>query len=121
MIDSIFGRWPWLGGRKTQAQTARTTSAEAEASSGGEEPTQWQVVATQLTPTEAIVIKARLESHQIPAIVKQEAIASVLALTTGPLGWADVLVPKEFVEQALEILAEVFDEDETEDEIEHDD
>ncbi|MDM8527798.1 DUF2007 domain-containing protein [Anaerolineales bacterium HSG24] len=116
MIDTVLGRWPWLGGRKSEKTQPKT----AETTHGGEEPTRWQVVATQLNPAEAMIIKARLESHEIPAIIKQEAIGSVLALTTGPLGWAEVLVPEEFAEQALTILAEVFDDDEPNNELEHD-
>ena len=71
------------------------------------------VVADNLNPGEANIIKGRLESQGIPALAQQEAIGSVLGLTVGPLGSARVLVPEPLVEQALAILAETFEGDES--------
>ncbi len=109
-MHAITTALPWPGRRTT------TTTTTAETTPGGEEPTRWEVVASQLMPTEAFIIKGRLESHQIPAVIQQEAMGSLLGLTTGPLGWAAVLVPEPFVEQALAILAEVYEVEEEDDE-----
>jgi hypothetical protein len=61
-----------------------------------------------------MVIKGRLESEGIPALVQQEAVGTVLGLTVGPLGSAKVLVPESLAEQALAILAETYETDEEE-------
>ena len=89
-------------------------SKATETTPGETVSTSWVVVATQLNPGEAAVIKARLESYGIPAMVQQEAIGSVLGLTVGPLGSAKVLTPESLAERALAILAETFEADEEE-------
>lgn len=104
MADAIPLPFPWLKRKQAAAASAETTQGKDEAA-------RWQIVATNLTPTEAILIKGRLESHDIPAIIQQEAVGSLLGLTTGPLGWAAVAVPEERVEPALAILAEVYEID----------
>ena len=86
----------------------------SETTSGETVSTHWVVVAAQLNPGEAAVIKARLESQGIPALVQQEAIGSVLGLTVGPLGSARVLTPEPLAERALAILTETFETDEEE-------
>lgn len=106
---NITNALPWFGRRNR----TETTPA-AETTPGGDEPTPWQIVATNLNPTEALVTKSRLESYDIPAMIQQEAMGSLLGLTTGPLGWASVAVPAPLADQALDILAEVFDADEDE-------
>jgi hypothetical protein len=69
-------------------------------------------VGVNLNPGEAMVIKGRLESEEIPTVVQQEALGSFLGLTVGALGSAHVLVPEPLVDRALAILAETFDVDE---------
>jgi hypothetical protein len=69
----------------------------------------WVVVAVNLSPADAAIIKSRLESEGIPALAQQEAMGIMLGLTVGPLGSARVLVPEPLAEQALEILAETFE------------
>jgi hypothetical protein len=87
-------------------------AAVAETSSGGVEGTRWVVVAANLNPGEALIIRGRLESESIPAMVQQEAIGAVLGLTVGPLGSARVLVPEPLAEQAMAILAVTFEVEE---------
>src|SRR5215510_13082184 len=91
--------------KQSKATTSETTPGETTS-------TNWVVVAANLNPGEAVVSKARLESHAIPALVQQEAIGSVLGLTVGPLGSARLLVPEPLAERALAILAETFEGDE---------
>jgi hypothetical protein len=88
-------------------------ASSAETTPGGSEPTKWVVVATGLNPGEANIIKGRLESEGVTALVQQEAMGSVLGLTVGPMGSADVLVPESLAEQALEILADTFEPDQS--------
>ena len=88
-----------------------TDPNEAKTILGDEENTRWVVVSKGLNPAQATIIKGRLESQDIPAFVKQEAIGTVLGLTVGSLGSAQVLVPESLAEQALDILAETFEVD----------
>ncbi len=105
MSDTMEQAMPWPNSekRKEDATASETTS-------GTQESTPWIVVAVNLNPAEAVVIKSRLESEDIPAITQQEALGSVLGLTVGPLGSAKVLVPEPLAERALEILAQTFDD-----------
>lgn len=54
---------------------------------------------------EAQIVKGRLESEGIPALVKGEALGEIYGLTTGPLAETTVLAPEQFAEQAIEILS----------------
>ena len=91
-------------------QKASPTSDQVnETTPGDQQPTAWVEAAVNLSPAEAMVIKGRLESMSIPAIVQQESIGSVIGLTVGPLGSAAVLVPEALVETAKTILADTFE------------
>ena len=110
---------PWPNAnKKEKATNAEPTSSNettsAETTKGGSEFPTWIRVAENLNPGEAVVIKGRLDSEDIPAIVQQEAVGSVLGLTVGPLGSARISVPEPLVERALAILAETFEDDESE-------
>jgi hypothetical protein len=102
MGESITNALPWLG------QGGREESAASETTPGGEQPVRWVVIGVY-NPGEAAIIKGRLESEDIPAVVQQEAVGSVLGLTVGPLGSARVLVPEPLVEQAAAILEQTFE------------
>ena len=88
------------------------TNQFSDALPGDMHEAHWVVVADNLNPAEASIIKGRLESQDIPAFVKQEALGSVLGLTVGSLGSAQVLTPESLAEQARTILAETFEVDE---------
>jgi hypothetical protein len=77
------------------------------------------VVAANLNPGEAMIIKSRLESEKIPTLVQQEAVGSILGLTVGPLGSAKVLAPEPLAERALSILADTFEHEEAEEDDEN--
>jgi hypothetical protein len=72
--------------------------------------TEWVVVATGVGPAEADIIRARLESNEIPAMVRRDE-SSMFGLTVGAMGGAKVFVPVALADQALEILSETFDAD----------
>ncbi len=108
MGDAVGNTLPWFG------QTENDREMASETTPADDQPTRWVVVGANLNPGEAIIIKGRLESEDIPAVVQQEAMGTVLGLTVGPLGSAKVLVPEPLVERALAILAETFDGSEDE-------
>jgi hypothetical protein len=55
---------------------------------------------------EAQLVKGKLESEEIPVLLKYEAVGHIYGLTHGGLGRVEVRVPKECEEEALEILGE---------------
>jgi len=105
MPQSLADALPWAFKKNLAAHSAETTS-------GGSVATRWVKVAKNLNPGEAMVIKGRLDSLNIPAIVQQEALGAVLGLTVGPLGSANILVPEPLAARVLAILADTFDPDE---------
>ena len=62
------------------------------------------VVYTTQGALRAEIVKGRLESAGIPAMVKSEA-QSVIPMIVDGIGKAQVLVPKEFEQKAREVLA----------------
>jgi hypothetical protein len=78
------------------------------------EPKQihWEIVARTAGLMPAQIIVGRLNSLGIPARAWQEGAGDALGLTIGLLGTGHVEVPEEFVDQALEILADDVEEDE---------
>ncbi len=106
MTNALEQSLPWPNASNPDNETT------AETTSGTKEAAQWVKVAVSLNPAEATVIKSRLESEGVIAIIQQEALGSVLGLSVGPLGSAKVLVPELQADQALEILSETFDIDE---------
>ena len=110
MSDTMRDALPWPHSSGSERAT------EAETPKGGRESTRWIVVVDNVNPAEAAVIKGRLESEEILAVVQQEAIGSVFGLTVGPLGSAKVLVPEPLAERALALLAVTYDGQEAYDE-----
>lgn len=53
---------------------------------------------------EAQIIKSRLESEGIPALLQYEGIGLVYGITVDGLGQTKVLVPQHLAEEAREIL-----------------
>ncbi|MBP7964044.1 MAG: DUF2007 domain-containing protein [Caldilineaceae bacterium] len=62
------------------------------------------VVWEAANPLEAQVVKGRLASEGIPAMIRGEALGNVYGLTVGSLAQTDVLVPGALAETAIEIL-----------------
>lgn len=102
----MIGSWAkkWLFPARIPKHTTRSSATAAETTGGGDEPVQWECVAAGLQPMEAHVIKSRLESESIVAILRQESIGSVMGLTVGALGAVSVWVPDSVAEQALNLL-----------------
>jgi hypothetical protein len=110
MGETIGNSVPWFDSDELENSTTSETTP------GDNRQTPWVVVGVNLAPAEAAIIKGRLESQKIPAIVQQEAMGTVLGLTVGPLGSAKILVPEPLAERALAILSETFEADEVEEE-----
>jgi len=53
----------------------------------------------------AQVIKTKLESEGIPAVLRYESVGRVLGITVDGLGQVEVMVPRSLAEQAKHILA----------------
>lgn len=113
MVEVIRNIFSWLG----RGQSPGAASTTSETTSGGPHVTRWVPIGVNLNPGEAMVIKGRLTSEDIPAIVQQEAFGSFIGLTVGPMGSAQVLVPEALAERALSIVAETFDEPQAEDQV----
>jgi hypothetical protein len=58
---------------------------------------------------EAEIIKGRLESEGIPAILRYEAAGLIYGFTIDGLGQVEVQVPSSLAQHAREILADVKD------------
>ena len=94
---------PW----RKRAKTENTSAAQtAETTGGGDDHTPWEKVADGLLPLEAEVVRSRLESEDIPAVIRRESIGAVMGFTVGGLGAASVWVPESLAERALSILSE---------------
>ncbi len=93
--------FPWRKRAKAKNKPAAQT---AETTGGGDEHTLWEKVAAGLQPLEAEVVKSRLESEDIPAVIRQESIGAVMGLTVGGLGTASVWVPEPLAKRAWSIL-----------------
>ena len=70
---------------------------------------RWEEVATTSGITTAQILAGRLQSEGIPARAWQESAGQAAGLVVGLLGMGHVLVPQEYAEQALNILADVDD------------
>ncbi len=71
----------------------------------------WVAIKSNLDPGEAMIMKSRLDSEGIAAVIQQEAVGSVLGLTIGPMGSAKILVPEPLAEQALALLDDTFEDE----------
>ena len=67
---------------------------------------EYVVVYTSMGPLAAEVVKGRLESAGIPALLKYESAGRVYGLTLDGLGEVQVLVSKEREQEARELLGE---------------
>ena len=92
-------------------ETRPLAKAAAETTPGGTEEIEWKVAMKTAGLLHAQIMADRLQAEGIPAHAWQEGAGQALGLTVGLLGQGYVMVPAEFLEQAKEILAQDFDED----------
>lgn len=91
------------GEQMSEAKSAETTPS-------GDKETQWEVVYETSGIAPAEIIAQRLQAEGVPARAWQEGAGQAFGLTVGLLGTGYVVVPKPYVEQALEILESSDDE-----------
>ena len=84
------------------------------ATTGGSSSQEPVVVWEAANDLEARIVKGRLESAGIPAIVRGEALGTIYGLTTGSLAATDVLVPAPLAEEAIALLESEVEWDEVE-------
>lgn len=86
----------------------RENNGETEATSGtttgGDLDQEPVVIWRAPNQMEAEVVKGRLESEGIPAIIRGEALGAIYGLTSGTLAETSVLVPAALAEKAETIL-----------------
>lgn len=85
-------------------------TAEESAKSSGHEEVRWVTVAHTFGIVQATIIVGRLRAEGVPARAWQEGAGQATGLIVGKLGAGHVVVPEAFEEQALEILADTWDE-----------
>lgn len=100
----------WLSGLlgKNKADTSSASASPQEetgSTTGGGLDQEPVVVWEAANQMEAEVVRGRLTSAGIPAIVRSEALGAIYGLTTGTLAAAKVLVPAPLAEKALELLS----------------
>lgn len=99
-VDSLAN---WL--RRPPAQGTEASSESTSASTTGGDLDLEPVVVWRAThQMEAEVVKGRLESAGIPAIIRGEALGAIYGLTSGSLAEMSVLVPAPLAEKAEALL-----------------
>lgn len=91
-----------------------TNSHDSESDSKKE--VRWEEIATTAGIAQAQILAGRLQSEGIPARAWQESVGQSTGLLFGSLGMGHVLVPEEYVEQALTVLDDADESDAEEDE-----
>ncbi|MFZ4850469.1 MAG: putative signal transducing protein, partial [Caldilinea sp.] len=119
-MSTLIERLPGLLRRRTEggaagdpatgaATTGAATTGAATTTGGGSE-NEPVVVWEAANLMEAYVVKGRLESEGIPALIRGEAVGAIYGLTAGSLAVVKVLVPAPLVDQALTLLLDAEDE-----------
>ncbi|CAN5502540.1 hypothetical protein BH10CHL1_BH10CHL1_20900 [soil metagenome] len=86
-------------------------TTRATSTTGGDLDQEPVVVWQAANPMEAQIVKGRLESEGIPALVRGEVLSTIYGLTTGSLAATDVLVPAPLAAKAIELLSENVNEE----------
>jgi hypothetical protein len=80
---------------------------------GDRKEVHWVEVAQTFGLAQAQIIAGRLKAEGIPSYAWQEGAGQAAGLLVGLLGAGHVMVPQEFEEQALDILSDEEEIDET--------
>jgi len=105
-LPGLFGQGA-NGDQDTAHESPKTNEDDerpANATTGGGADQEPVVVWEASNNMEAQIVKGRLESEGIPAIVRGEALGTIIGLTGGSLAATDVLVPAPLAEKAVDIL-----------------
>jgi hypothetical protein len=90
------------------------SSESGETTPSGKKEISWVEVAQTFGLTQAQILAGRLQAEGIPAYAWQEGAGQATGLLVGLLGAGHVMVPEEYEERALDILADEEDIDELE-------
>lgn len=105
-MSGMVGRWvlqlPWIKGETVRADEE---TREGTGGSGGESPYVTVYLAASLP--EAHVIKGRLETEDIPVLLRYESGSTVFGLVGGDLGSVEVQVPRPLEERARTLLEDI--------------
>ena len=99
----MLGKWslrlPWITSGRV------TSEAQSNERTGGpDNDSPYVTVYEAASLPEAHIVRGRLETEDIPAILNYESVGTVLGLVGGTLGTVDVQVPRALEEQAIQIL-----------------
>jgi len=89
---------------RRETSDTETAPKQSTTTTGGEIDQEPVVVWIAQNQMEAQVIKGRLESEDIPAIIRGETLGAIYGLTTGTLAQTAVLVPAPLAEKAERLL-----------------
>ena len=95
-----------LGKQRLRAPKVDTDTANSSATTGGPVSQEPVVVWQAANPMEAQIVKGRLQSAGIPAIVRGESMGRIYGFIYGGLAERDVLVPAPLAKTAEELLSE---------------
>ena len=95
-----------LGKTRRRARPVETEISNSAATTGGSVSQEPAVVWQAANPMEAQIVKGRLQSAGIPAIVRGESMGRIYGFVYGGLAERDVLVPAALAESAQELLSE---------------
>ncbi len=108
-------RSPGFFRRRGNDLTTNQATARTQSTTGGNVEQEPVVVWEAANNMEAQIVKGRLESEGIPAIIRGEALGTLFGLTSGNLAATDILVPAAVAQRAIELLNTevewVFDDD----------
>ncbi len=99
-----LGGWFRREEKATAADASSNTPSHTTATTGGELDQEPVVVWVAQNQMEAQVIKGRLASEGIPALIRGETLGAIYGLTTGSLAQTAILVPAPLAEKAQLIL-----------------
>ena len=69
---------------------------------------KWEIVDEVMGNLQAEIIKGLLESYDIKVSFSQEAASSAIGLNTSPFGRVQIIVPRNKVKLAKEVLASYY-------------
>jgi hypothetical protein len=115
-MSAFTDLFPGLFRKRSVEEDESSAATGSTTTTGGGNENEPVVVWEAANLMEAQVVKGRLESEGIPALIRGEALATIYGLTAGNLATAKVLVPAPLADKALDILFAEEAEEETHEE-----
>jgi hypothetical protein len=102
-MSAYVGRWHlWL--RWLLPRPAQAAAGERERTGGPDREAPYVTVYVAASLPEAHVIKGKLETEDIPVLLRYESGSTVFGLVGGALGSVEVQVPETLAERAEAVL-----------------